>query len=86
VTLDSLWNSNIHTFLIEEIRKKLIEMTKTNWKMKLQCVKARAGIRGNELADALAKEAAANENIKESYTRVPKSVVLSELVNKSVAK
>jgi hypothetical protein len=33
-----------------------------------------------------AKKAAANENIKESYKRVSKSVVLSELVNKSVAK
>jgi len=86
MTLDSLRNSNIHIFLIEEIRKKLNEMTKTNWKIKLKWVKAHAGIRGNELADTLTKEAAANENIKESYTRVPKSVVLSDLVNKSVAK
>jgi len=36
--------------------------------------------------DNLAKEATANENIKESYKRVPKSVVLSEHVNKSGAK
>ena len=43
-------------------------------------------IKGNEIADALAKEAAANVNIKESYTGVPKSVALSELINKSVAK
>ena len=59
-------------------------MTKTNWTIKFRWVKARAGIRGNELADPLAKGAATNENITESYKRVPKSVVLSELEEKSV--
>jgi len=86
ITLDSLRNGNIHTFLIEEIGKKLNEMTKTNWKIKLCWVKAHVGIRGNELADTLAKEAAANGNITESYKRVPKSVVLSELEETSVEK
>jgi len=38
------------------------------------------------LADRLTKEAVANENIRERHKRVPKSVVLSEIVNKSVAK
>ena len=54
-------------------------MTKANWEIKLQWVKAHAGIRGKELADTHAKEAAANENIKGSYIRVSKSVVISEL-------
>ena len=35
MTLDSLRNSNIHTYLMEEIRRKLNEMTKTNWEIKL---------------------------------------------------
>jgi len=86
ITLDSLQNGNIHTFIVEEIRKKLNKMMKTNWKIKLHWIKAHAGIRGNELAGTLAKEAATNENIKESYKEVPKSVVLSELEEKSVEK
>jgi len=53
--LDSLPNGNIHTIIIEEIRKKMNEMMKTNWQIKLRWVKAHAGIRGNELADTLAK-------------------------------
>ena len=71
-TLDSLRNGNIHTLIIEEIRKKLNEMMKTNWKIKLRLFKAHAGIRGNELVDTLAKEAATIENIKESYKKSPK--------------
>jgi ribonuclease HI len=46
MTLDSLKNSNIHTFLIEEIRRKLTEMGKTNWKIQFCWVKADAGIQG----------------------------------------
>jgi ribonuclease HI len=72
ITLDSLGNGNIHTFIVEEIGKKLNEMMKTNWNIKLRWVKAHAGIRGNELANTLANEAATNENIKESYKKVPK--------------
>jgi len=32
-TLDSLKYSNIHTFLIEEIRRKMTEMGKISWKI-----------------------------------------------------
>jgi len=35
-------------------------MTTANWKIKLRWVKAHIGVRGNELADKLAKEAAVN--------------------------
>jgi ribonuclease HI len=79
ITLESLRNVNIHTYLIEEIRKKLNGIRKTNWKINLRWVKAHIGIRGNELADKLAKKAAPNVNIKESYNRNPKNVILKEL-------
>ena len=59
-------NSNIHTFVIEEIRRKLTEMGKTNWKIHFIWVKAHVGIQGNEPPDTLAKEAATNADIKES--------------------
>jgi ribonuclease HI len=48
--LDSLKNGNIHTFLIEEIRRKLTEMEKISWKINFCWVKAHVGIRGNEIA------------------------------------
>ena len=86
MTLRSQGNSNIHKYVIEQIWKNMNEMTNRNWEIKFQCVKSHAGVRGNDLADTLAKEVAANVNIKESYTGVPKSVALSELINKSVAK
>jgi ribonuclease HI len=84
--LYSLKISNIHTFLIEEIRRKLTEMAKTNWKIKFCSVKAHVGIQGNELADTLTKEAATNSDITECYKKVPKSVVISELNGISVGK
>jgi len=73
MTLASLKNNNIHRFLIEEIRRKLMEMGKTNWKIQFCWVKAHVGIQVNELADTLAKEAGTNMDIKECYKKVPKS-------------
>ena len=71
ITLDKLQNSNIHTYIIEEIRKKIIEMNKTSWEVTLCWVKAHAGILGNELADTLAKKAATNESLTEDYKKNP---------------
>jgi ribonuclease HI len=84
VTLESLRNNTNHTFLIEAIRKKLAQMRTTNWAIQFCWVRAHVGIQGNELADALAKEAATNADLTESYKKVPKSVVMSELTEMSV--
>jgi ribonuclease HI len=84
MTLDSLKSNTNHTFLIEEIRKKLAKMRTTNWTIEFCWVKAYVGIHGNVLADTLAKEAATNVDLIESYTKVPNIVVMSELSEISV--
>jgi hypothetical protein len=77
MTLDSLKKNTNHTFLIEEIRKTLAAMGTTNWKIQIFCVKGHVGIQGNELVDTLAKEAATNADLIDSYKKDPKSVVIS---------
>jgi ribonuclease HI len=84
MTLDSFKNNTNYTFLIEEIRKKLAEIGTTNWTIEFCWVKAHVGIQGNELADTLTKEAATIADLIESYKKVPKSVVMSELREISV--
>jgi ribonuclease HI len=78
-TLDSLKNSKIHTSLIENIRRKSMELEQAAWKLSFCWVKAHAGIQGNELADKLAKHAAGDLDTSVSYNQVPKSVVKREL-------
>ena len=56
-------NGNIHTYLIEEIRKHLNEMTTKNWKINLRWVETHAVVRENELARKLAKQATANKTL-----------------------
>jgi ribonuclease HI len=84
ITLEKLRNTKIHTYIIEETRRKIIEINKADWEVKLCWVKAHAGILGNELTDRLAKKAATNESLTEEYNRKPKSVVTRELEEESV--
>jgi ribonuclease HI len=79
ITFESLKNRKNHTYLIEKIRTKVIEMEMHNWKIDFNWIKAHAGNHGNELADQLAKEVATSREINEFYKRIPKSAVLSEL-------
>jgi hypothetical protein len=48
--------------------------------------KGHAAHHGNELADQLAKEAATSREINECYKRIPKTAVLSELIEHSATK
>jgi len=54
-TLDLIYNTDIHKFLIEEIQQTVHEMENREWKIRFSWVKAHAGVSGNELADKLAK-------------------------------
>jgi len=84
ITLKMLQNQKIHTHLIEQIRTKVFELERDEWKLEFSWIKAHAGYRGNEIADQLSKEAASNRTIDECYTRIPKSAVLCDLNEQSV--
>jgi len=56
-TLESLNNTYKHTFLTEEIRRKVQEMGSRGWTTRFRWTKAHVGTTGNELAVKLAKEA-----------------------------
>jgi ribonuclease HI len=86
MTLDFLKSSKIHTSLIENIRRKSMELEQATWKLSFCWVKAHARIQGNELADKLAKHAAGDLDISVSYNMIPKSVVKRELESISVDK
>jgi ribonuclease HI len=78
IAIDSLKNVNTHSYLIEEIRKRICILERTNWTVESSWVKAHVGIYGNETADQLAKAAACNRDTTVS-NRIPKSTLYSEI-------
>ena len=54
ITLQLLTNHKRHTYLIDKIRIKVMEMERNEWKIEFSWIKAHAGKEGNELADLLA--------------------------------
>jgi hypothetical protein len=62
ITVDSSKNVNTHSYLIEEIGKRISVLERTNWTIEFSWVKAHVGIYGNELAEQLAKAAACNRH------------------------
>ena len=79
ISLDSLMNANNHNLLIEQTRRKIRRLERTNWIIHFTWVKAHLGTVGSETADRLAKQAAANSNLPVSYSRIPMSTKLGEL-------
>jgi len=86
ITIDSLKNVSNHNYLIEEIRKKLINLRSNNWTIEFSRIKAHAGNFGNELADRLAKDAASNKDIPVVFDRIPKTTPYSELEEEATLK
>jgi ribonuclease HI len=81
ITLQSLKNTKNHNYLIQEIRKKL---EKHNWTIVFTWIKTHTGNYGNELANKLAKEATRNDDI--SFNRIPKSEIVQQVSDQSIAK
>jgi hypothetical protein len=79
IAIDLLKNANNHSYLIEEIRKRLCILDRANWIIGISWVKVHLGIYGNELADQLAKAATRNSDIAVSFNRIPTSTLYSEL-------
>jgi len=82
VKIHSLKNHCTHSFLIEEIRKKVRHLSKLNWTIHFRWVKAHFGIEGNEAADKRAKEAAYDENDQTIVCNRVTATTLEDEINK----
>jgi ribonuclease HI len=56
VAIDSIHNTNNHSYLPEEIRKMRANLDRREWKIKFSWVKAHTGVLGNETADRIQKK------------------------------
>jgi ribonuclease HI len=86
VAVDSIHNTNNHSYLAEEIRKMVANLDRIEWKIKFSWVKAHAGILGNETADRIAKEAARNTEMKCDFDKIPKSMIYREAEEEAMQK
>jgi ribonuclease HI len=84
ITMDSIRSAKNHNYLVEEIRKRAVNLNKSNWKIKFKWVKAHVGIYGNEIADRLAKQATKNHH--KIYSRIPKCTIKRDNRQQSIRK
>jgi hypothetical protein len=86
ISIDSIRNTRNQSHLIEEIRKKITNLERANWNVKLSRIKAHVGIVVNELADQLAKAAASDSGAKIVFNRLPMSSLISEIAEETKLK
>jgi len=86
ITIDSLKDASNHNYLIEEVRKQLTILRRTNWTIEFSWIKSHAGNPGNELADRMAKDAASNKNTPVFFDRIPKTTLYKELEDETIQK
>ena len=78
-------HTHTHSFIIEEIRSRIRQLTEQNWTIHFQRGKAHIGTEGNETADKLDKEAAKEDkNLHAVYSRVPITVAASDITKRGL--
>ena len=85
INIDSLKDASNHNYLIEEVRKQLTILRRSNWTVEFSWIKSHADNPGNELADHLAKDAASNKNTPVVFDRIP-NTLYKELEDETIQK
>jgi ribonuclease HI len=79
IALQLLQNQKRYTHLIDQIKKKVLDLERLDWKIEFSWIKAHVRQEGNETADRLAKEAARNKNVVECHNKIPKCSITRDL-------
>lgn len=86
ITIALLRNSRNHSYIIELIRNQVKRLQDLHWQIHFGWIKAHVGIPGNEMADKLAKKAAAEEYRELIYTKKPKTAIIGKIKEEGLAK
>ena len=84
ISLQLLQTHKRNTHIIDQIKNKVLDMERHEWKVEFNWVEAHAGQRGNGLAVRVAKGATSSGDIEQCYSRITKSAVTKELREQSL--